>query len=169
VVFSDPKWDWRTLDLDKDVACADKVAGGLMNAIDPDLTKFFSHGGKLLLYHGWTDQGVAPQNSINYYNQVLKTVGDAKAKGSICLFLVPGMGHCAGGEGCDTFDKIGAMEQWRENNKIPERIVASHLAEDKVTRTRPLCAYPQVAQYGGSGNVDEAENFVCTNTQAGRK
>lgn len=75
--------------------------------------------------------------------------------------LVPGMGHCGGGEGPNVFDKVDAMEQWVEHGKAPERIVASHSTAGNVDRTRPLCPYPQIAQYKGSGSIDDAKNFVC--------
>jgi feruloyl esterase len=156
VVFKDPAWDWRTLNFDTDVALADKTDDGMLNATDPDLKAFIAHGGKLLMYHGWTDQLIPPQNSINYYRSVPETL-----KSSVRLFMVPGMNHCAGGEGTSNFDAVGAMEQWVEQKKAPERIAASHIANGAIDRTRPLCPYPQVAQYKGSGSTNEAANFVC--------
>ena len=152
----DPAWDWRTLNFDTDVALADKTDDGMLNATDPDLKAFIAHGGKLLMYHGWTDQLIPPQNSINYYRSVPETL-----KSSVRLFMVPGMNHCAGGEGTSNFDAVGAMEQWVEQKKAPERIAASHIANGAIDRTRPLCPYPQVAQYKGSGSTNEAANFVC--------
>ena len=165
VVFKDPSWDFRTLNFDRDVELADKldnVDGGLLNATDPDVKKFFGHGGKLLLYHGWNDQLIAPRNTINYYKSVVgATGGSAKASESVRLFMVPGMGHCAGGEGPSSFDALSAMEQWVETGKAPNEIIASHMTGGVADRTRPLCVYPQVAQYKGTGSVDEAANFVC--------
>ena len=79
------------------------------------------------------------------------------------LYMAPGMGHCGGGEGPNTFDMLAALEQWREQGKAPAEIVASQLADGKVDRTRPLCPFPQIAQYKGSGSIDEAGNFVCRN------
>jgi feruloyl esterase len=87
--------------------------------------------------------------------------GAAKTSNNIRLFLEPGMGHCGGGEGPNVFDKVGALEQWVEKDKAPDVMVASHLTNGKVERTRPLCPYPQVAQYSGSGSIDDAKNFVC--------
>ena len=156
VVFKDPTWDWRTMNFDTDVALADKTDDGMLNATDPDLKAFIGHGGKLLMYHGWNDQLIGPQNSINYY----KSVPDA-LRGSVRLFMVPGMNHCAGGEGPNTFDVVSAMEQWVEQGKAPVQITASHSTSGAVDRTRPLCPYPQVAQYKGTGSTDDAVNFVC--------
>jgi feruloyl esterase len=162
VVFKDPNWDFRTLNLDRDVELADTTDNGLLNATDPNLKKFFDRRGKILLYHGWNDQLIAPRNTINYYNTVLAaTGGPAKAADSVRLFMVPGMAHCAGGEGTSSFDALSAVEQWVENGKAPNEIIASHLSAGVADRTRPLCVYPQVAQYKGTGSIDDAANFVC--------
>ena len=162
-VFQDPKWDYMTLDLDRDVAIGDKfdAEGPHMAATDPNLNPFFSHSGKLLMYHGWADPNIVPGNSINYYKSVADTVGADKAKDSIRLFMVPGMGHCGGGEGPNTFDMVSALEKWVEQKQPPERITASRVTNAAVTRTRPLCAYPKVAKYNGSGSTDDEANFSC--------
>ena len=99
--------------------------------------------------------------SVNFYKGVVSAVGDARASSSMRLFMVPGMGHCGGGEGPNTFDMVGPLEQWVEKGQAPARIVASHSTSGKVDRTRPLCAYPQVARYTGTGSTDDAGNFVC--------
>jgi feruloyl esterase len=134
-----------------------------MNATDPNMKAFFSHGGKLLLYHGWSDNQVPTLNTIKYYNSVVENMGGAaNASKNIRLFLEPGMGHCRGGEGPNEFDKMGALEQWVEQGKAPERLTASHATDGKVDRTRPLCPYPQLAKYKGTGSIDDAANFVCS-------
>ena len=162
IVFKDAAWDYKTLDLDRDVARAEKAYDGMMDAIDPDLTAFFNRGGKLLQYHGWSDQAVAPANSVNYYNSVVaKSGGEARVQQSYRLFMVPGMTHCVGGEGTSTFDSLAALEQWKEQGQAPAQIPASRMSNGVVARTRPLCPYPQVATYKGAGNTDEATNFVC--------
>jgi feruloyl esterase len=164
VVHKDPNWDWRTFDLDRDSSLADEDAKGVV-ALDPDLSAFEKHGGKLLIYHGWADQQVAPEASIEFYQAmgVMETThpGGTNVNTWARLFMVPGMAHCSGGEGPDTFDKVGAIEQWVEKGKAPDQIVAAHTTNRAIDRTRPLCPYPQQAQYKGSGSFDEAANFVC--------
>lgn len=161
-VFNDPKWDWRTFDVDRDLAKADESLRGLLTAIDPaSLNPFLSRGGKLITYHGWADQDIAPLASVNFYQSVSKTVGDAKAAGGLRLFMVPGMGHCGGGDGPNTFDMMPALEAWVEKGAAPASVVASHATRGAVDRTRPLCPYPQVARYNGTGSIDVAENFTC--------
>ena len=80
---------------------------------------------------------------------------------AVRLFMVPGMGHCGGGEGPNEFDGLTALERWVEKGKAPDQIVASHLTSGRVDRTRPLCPFPQVAKYKGTGNIDDAANFEC--------
>lgn len=161
VLFKDPAWDFRKLDLDKDVALADKSDNGLLAATDPDLKPFTSHGGKLLLYHGWSDGLIAPQNTINYFSEVRKVLG-AKTDDSVRLFMAPGMGHCGNGDGPNRFDAVAALDEWVEQKKPPARIVASHRKSGQIDRTRSLCPYPQVATYSGNGSIDDAANFSCS-------
>jgi len=161
VVFKNPSWDFRSLDFDRDVALADKLDNGLVNATDPDLGKFVARGGKLIQYHGWNDQLISPRNSVNYYGSVVRSIGPAKVKDSYRLYMVPGMAHCQGGQGTDTFDMLTAIERWVEQGKAPDRIEASRVRDGKTDRTRPLCAYPKVAKYNGSGSTDDAASFVC--------
>ncbi|HVN32284.1 MAG TPA: tannase/feruloyl esterase family alpha/beta hydrolase [Thermoanaerobaculaceae bacterium] len=159
LVFQDPDWDWKTLDLDRDVSFADRVLSTVNMATNPDLRPFFGRGGKLLMYHGWLD-GSSPVETFNYYEAVLRAVGP-QARESMRVFGIPGMGHCSGGPGCDTFDKLSVIDHWVETGKAPDRIVASKVSDGKVTRTHPICAYPRVARYRGAGSTDQAESFAC--------
>ena len=162
VVFKNPAWDWKTFNFDSDIALSEKPDNVVMNATDPNLRPFFAHNGKLLMYHGWADTNVATLNTVKYYHRVVDTLGGtAKISNNMRLFLEPGMGHCGGGEGPNVFDKVGTLEQWVEQNKTPETIIASHLTEGKVDRTRPLCPFPQIAKYKGKGSVNDAANFSC--------
>jgi feruloyl esterase len=88
--------------------------------------------------------------------------GLEKTEESVRLFMAPGMSHCAGGDGPNVFDMVSALEQWVEQNKAPQRVVASHNVAGQVDRTRPWCPYPQVAKYKGAGSTDDAANFVCS-------
>ena len=162
VVFKNPNWDFKTLDFDKDVELADQRDAGLINAIDPNLKPFVTRGGKLIIWHGWNDQLIAPRNAINYYKSVIPVLGGAaKTAESVRLFMAPGVNHCAGGDGPSSFDALAALEKWVEQGQAPDRIVASRLTNGIVDRTRPLCPYPQVAQYTGRGSADDESSFVC--------
>jgi feruloyl esterase len=95
VVFKDPNWDYRTFNFDTDLALADQIDNGTLSATDPNLEAFFAHGGKLLQYHGWSDNQISPLNSVNYYQSVVSAMGGAaKVKDSYRLFMIPGMPHC---------------------------------------------------------------------------
>jgi feruloyl esterase len=147
IVFKDPTWDWRTLDFDRDMARFDLPENLVMNATDPNLKKFFAHGGKLLIYQGWSDQNISPYSTIRYFNKVQDTLGGpSKTANDILLFLVPGMAHCGGGEGPNIFDKMGTLDRWVAGGKRPDSITVSHSTDGKVDRTRLLCPYPQVAK-----------------------
>jgi len=162
IVFQDPNWDYKTFDFATDVTRTEKADKGVMNAMNPDLAAFAARGGKMIQYHGWADPQIAPGSSVNYYKTVLETMGGAKkVQDFYRLFMVPGMAHCGGGEGTSNFDMLSVLEQWVEKGKAPEQVPASRVREGKVDRTRPLCPYPQVAQYRGTGSTDDAANFVC--------
>lgn len=164
-VFGAPTWDWRKFDFDKDLALAERKTGRILNATDPDIAKFRNAGGKLILYHGWNDQVIFPEGSINYQQSVADKVAPGKGVAGVQdffrLFMVPGMTHCRGGAGTDRFDAQAAIEAWVERGQAPASIAASRVENGNVTRTRPLCPYPQVAKYDGSGDRNDAANFRC--------
>jgi feruloyl esterase len=160
-VFNDPNWDWRTFDFDRDLTFADtKMA--VVNSINSDLKPFKARKGKLVMYHGWADSDVPPEDGVGYYEAVQRTMGGpGQTTDFFRLFMVPGMGHCSGGSGPNTFDAVGALDQWVEQGKAPEKIIAAHIANGVTDRTRPLCPYPQVAKWKGAGSIDDAANFTC--------
>jgi feruloyl esterase len=176
VVYEDPSWDYRSFKytpplqgLETDLEYVDDKVGRIFDAIDPDLRPFRANGGKLLQYHGFSDPDIPPENSINYYETVVRSIAGSRndpralenTKNFYRLFMVPGMQHCGGGPGPNSFDGLTALEQWVEQNKAPEEIVAGHYTNGRLDRTRPLCAYPMEAKYKGSGSTDEAANFTC--------
>lgn len=155
--FQNADYDWHTFDLDRDMPIIDAKAG-FVDAVDPDLSRFKAHGGKLLLYAGWGDTTITPENTILYYESVLDRMG--KTQGDfIRLFMVPGMAHCGGGAGPNTFDTIGTLEAWREKGTPPAEITAFN---PQTGVTRPLCPYPQYAKYKGAGNMKDAAHWACT-------
>src|SRR5262249_34485734 len=170
MVYNNPAWDYKTFDPERDGKLADEKLAPVLNATDPDLKAFNARGGKLILYHGWNDAALPPTNTINYYQSVVAKFGrrtDSFAR----LFMAPGMQHCSGGPGPDSFGQIVsgaksdpqhdltlALEHWVEEGVAPERIIATKRhganSEAPAARTRPLCPYPQVARYKGSGSAD---------------
>jgi feruloyl esterase len=162
MVFEDTAWDWRRFNYDADLATAKAKLGDVMDAMDPDLSAFKARGGKLILYHGWSDFGISPEATRRYYESVVEAMGGRAATETFArLFLMPGVGHCRGGTGPDRFDGLGPLRTWVEHGVAPERIIASQVIDGEVTRTRPLCAYPRVARWTGQGSLDDADNFVC--------
>jgi feruloyl esterase len=156
-----PQWSAAQFKFESDIVTAEEK-GEVMNALDTNLKAYFDRGGRLIQYHGWNDPQISPGNSVQYYRRVVEAMGGAgRVSGNYRLFMVPGMAHCGGGTGTSTFDMLTALEQWVEGKKAPESIAASRSANGAVVRTRPLCPFPQVASYKGSGSTDDAANFVC--------
>ncbi len=167
LVFADPDWDWRTFDFSdpEDYQAhlkAESRLAPILNATSPDLQAFRQRGGKLLQFHGWNDQLISPQNSIDYYLTVLKFFGAATEVDSFYrLFMAPGMAHCSGGTGPNSFDMQAALEQWVERGAAPEQVVATRSTNGVVDRIRPLCKFPRVAVYQGRGDSNDPANFTC--------
>jgi feruloyl esterase len=164
VVFRNANWDWHGFRLSADLPVALQTDAGVIDRTEPDLQPFFEGGGKLLLYHGWADPQVPAEATVDYFNAVLKATGSQARGASIELYMEPGVSHCFGGEGPDMFDAVGALDGWIRTGH-PPRIIATQASDTAVERTRPLCPYPQIAQYIGSGSLDEAANFRCAQTR----
>ena len=160
VVFKNANWDWRAFRLSLDLPRALETDEGVIDRTDPNLRPFFDGGGKLLVYHGWADPQVPAAATVDYFGAVLKATGESSRGTSIELYMEPGVNHCRGGEGPDTFDPVSALDGWVQTGR-PIRIVVSHESDAAVDRTRPLCPYPQIAKYIGRGSLDEAANFRC--------
>ncbi len=175
-LFHDPKWQFRTFDFDRDLKRAEDTFASITNGTDPDLAEFRRLGHKLIYYHGAADPLIPAQNGIDYYETVLKK--DRNADQYYRVFLVPGLYHCSGGPGVTAFggsqpspvidaghDMISAAVQWVEQKKAPERIIGTKFVDNKpgnpIALQRPLCAYPLVARYKGSGDMNDASNFAC--------
>jgi feruloyl esterase len=158
LAHQDANWDWKTFNIDTDTALA-KKNGGFIDAVETDMTKFKDRGGKLLMYHGWSDPAIPAEHSVVYYDSVLKKMGKNQANW-LELFMVPGMGHCSGGAGPNQIDWMSALETWREKGETPQSIIGKGKIGE-TSMTRPLCPHPQVATYKGSGDTNDAANFVC--------
>lgn len=156
-VFGDASFDVREFDPDRhfDVARNSAFAQAY-EANDPDISAFVNRGGKLLLWHGWNDGGPSPWLTIDYFEQVRKALPQADR--SVRLFMAPGVEHCSGGPGADQFDALTALDRWVEQGVAPDVIIASNA---KAAFTRPLCAYPKVPHYKGTGDTRRAESFEC--------
>ena len=164
-VFRDASWDYKTrpINFDGDVTLSNRAEIQPVNAVDPDLSRFFKRGGKLLLVDGWADTSVPPKVAINYYNAVVKKLGAKTVKASMRFFMVPGMGHGPGTNGAENFnfDALGLIEQWKENGVAPDQLIVSHFKDGKEIGKRLVCQYPQVAVYKGSGSAEDPASYSC--------
>jgi feruloyl esterase len=156
---ADPARDPATFAFDRDLPSYD-WARSVTDADDPDLRAFQKGGGKLLMYFGWADAVTSPTMAIDYYEQAMAVTGPGTPD-FFRLFMIPGMNHCRGGVATDTFDPLSAMVSWVEAGKAPERIKAERGLEGAMSRSRPLCPYPQIARYKGEGSINNADNFDC--------
>jgi feruloyl esterase len=160
-VFQNPSWDPRSFDWDTDVATVN-AKYPILNAMSTDYRAFKARGGKLIMYTGLADPVTSPFDTIAYYESVVNAMDGLDATRSFYRFFpVPGMGHCGGGTGPNTFDALAALETWVERGTPPDSIPATHATSGIVDRSRPLCAYPTVATYSGHGSTDDAASFRC--------
>jgi TonB family protein len=175
--------DVKTVNVETAVKLADDQQGKTFNADDPNLKPFAAHGGKLIMYHGWSDAALPPQGAINYFSGVQSALGSAQTADFMRLYMVPGMQHCVGGPGANSFGQSGllsdaqhdvraALEQWVEKGLAPDKIIATKFVNDTdhsqgVKMTRSLCPNSQVAQYVGKGDTNDAANFVCVGLPPG--
>jgi pimeloyl-ACP methyl ester carboxylesterase len=171
MVHGDGEWELSRFDIDRDYPLARERMGPITDSDDPDISEFLQRGGKLLIHHGWADAAITAGSTLNYYDALLKKVGQA-AEQQVRLFMVPGMRHGPGGSPAPTvYDTLAEIDRWVEGGAAPETIIATRYDTDDVwegiattakpVRTRPLCAWPKTAHYNGSGSTDDAANFSC--------
>ena len=180
-VYEQADWDYRTFTVDEGLKRANEKTAQALNATNANLEPFRQRGAKLILWHGWNDPAISALSTIDYYEKVKAAAGEAAAQSFVRLYLAPGVQHCGGGPGPDSFGAFGwqagagpndpqhtmysALEQWVEKGEAPGPLIATKFqgegAASKVTTTRPLCAYPEVAKYRGSGDTADAKSFVC--------
>jgi feruloyl esterase len=171
--------NFANFDFHRAVDTVDDQLAAVLNANSTDLGAFRGHGGKLIMYHGWADPLIPSPSSINYFNalvandshgfqQVSFGGNDGQAlqrtQSYARLYMVPGMYHCSGGPGPNTFDALTPLVTWVEAGVAPGSLVATKFVNDTppaVQMTRPLCVYPKVAKYTGSGSTSIAANFTC--------
>ena len=181
MVFEDPKWDFRRFQVERDTKVVDAKLARTLNATDPDLSALRKRGGKLVIWHGWSDPAISPLNAIRYYQSVQAKMGARETDAFARLYMLPGVQHCDGGPGPAGFNDANAsqrdaehdvsvaVERWVEEGVAPGQIVAAKFKTpgepaSGIARTRPLCPYPQVARYKGKGSTDEAGSFSCVST-----
>ena len=155
----DPASTVAGFDIDRD---SGRVAESraILDATDPNLAAFRQHNGKLIMYFGWADPQLNPRQGVEYYDKLTETIGTSTGDFAR-LYMVPGMFHCGGGIGTNVFDAMTPLINWVESGTAPDQITSSRLVDGKVVRTRPLCPYPQMARYKGTGSADDEASFAC--------
>lgn len=165
MVMNDAGFDARSFSIERDGPRLQRALGDILDADDTNLAPFLRSGGKLLIWHGWSDPAIPPEMSIDLYERIRRDTtsrpGQPSVDDAVRLFMMPGVQHCGGGTGLTFFDALGAMEQWVEHGHAPEQIVASQIVDAKVARSRPVCAYPKSAHYRGTGDSNVADTFEC--------
>ena len=176
-VFGKANCLYLSINIDQEFEKASKTIAPIVNATNPDLTSFERHGGKMIQYAGWADTAIAPENGLNYYGNVAKRMKDVHD--FYRVFMAPGMAHCYGGGGPNSFgngasngpvidaehDLLKALELWVEQGRAPDKIIATKYVNDDplqgIAFQRPLCPYPQIAEYDGQGNTTDPYSFKC--------
>ena len=162
LVYGDrPGWDWKTFDYQTDALAGRAYGADILNVPPSGLAAFFARGGKLLLSHGWTDGLIPANNTVAFYGKLSAALPAKQSKSQLRLFMVPGMNHCAGGEGPSAFDTLAAIDRWATQGAAPERLIASRPPAQQPPMSRPLCPFPLVARYKGQGPADQADSFAC--------
>ncbi len=161
LVFANPQWDFKTFDYDKDLAASLKAASSIIDVPSNGFDKFFAGGGKLLISHGWSDGLIPAANTAAFYRSMTAKMDPKVVSNSVRLFMIPGMGHCGGGDGPSVTNMLAVIDEWTEKGKAPDSIIARRPPNEK-PMSRPLCPYPQLAKYKGDGSTDDADNFACT-------
>jgi Tannase and feruloyl esterase len=178
MVYEKADWDYRAANVEQALVAAEEKTARKLDAADPNLADFKARGGKLILYHGWNDAAISATSTIEYYDSVVGRLGRAETDAFLRLYMVPGMQHCDGGPGPNSFGQHGAaparepqrdvftaLEQWVEKGTPPSEIVATKYVDDDLAKgvkiSRPLCPHPLIAKYRGQGSPNEATSFVC--------
>jgi feruloyl esterase len=168
MVYEDLNWDWRTFDLEKDTRLGESKSGKAVDGTNPDLRPFKKEGGKIIMYQSWNSTGLPPRSLADYYESIEKTLGGpSQTQDFARLFVVPGSTGCPGFMSPQDFDAFGAIQKWVEKGIAPDTITFAQREgggardQGKVYRTRPVCAYPKVAKYKGSGDPNDAASFIC--------
>lgn len=157
IVEADPKYDILSFDPEREMKLLDGgIAAAEVHQQNPDIASFVKRGGKLLLWHGFNDPGPSPLSTIDYYEAVRAQVPEAS--GHVRLFLLPGVLHCGGGAGPDRFDALTALQSWVEHGTAPKSMIAT---KANSPLSRPLCPYPALPRYKGTGDPNLAASFEC--------
>lgn len=162
MVYPNQDWDYHTFDLDRDTRYAETKLGSMIDSKDPNLKPFKDRGGKVIMFHAWEESAIPPRGLENYYKSVVESMGGLEQTQNFArLFMVAGLGMCPGFRDPDSFNTQLAIEQWVEQGIAPDTIMAKNKVGDVVHRSRPVCAWPKVAIYSGSGDTNDAVNFSC--------
>ncbi|HVH58051.1 MAG TPA: tannase/feruloyl esterase family alpha/beta hydrolase [Vicinamibacterales bacterium] len=164
----DSSFNWRTFDFDVDPLRMTPMHE-IIDPVSNNLDAFAEAGGRMIIYQGWGDVSQSPFRTIQYYQALRRHQGRRAVEDYARLFMAPGMYHCGGGTGPNTFDASSALERWVEQGQAPASIMATKTAGPGTNRSRPLCPFPQHAMYTGRGSINDAANFVCQGAAVGSK